>query len=195
MTNPNLSQNQRAKLYSQIQKRYPECCSYCQKTLDECNLKPFDLVTRTGGFELHHTRYDMGMTSPDVVRFMCHSCNHLEEFNKTTIIAHENELSASHKTNLEKHPIFLAWFSNKITENNYNLPLSEVVNGGARISGANVKTVQGWLKPLAYSDESPFAVTYVLGIDTIYLKGKEPRLKLPNRSIELFNDAVQKYPK
>jgi hypothetical protein len=163
--------------------------------LDECNLKPFDLVTRTGGFELHHTRYDVGMANPDVIRFMCHSCNHLEQFSKTTIIAHENELSASHKTNLEKHPIFLEWFSHKITENNFHLPLSEVVNGGAYISGANVKTVQGWLKPLAYSNESPFTITRVLGMDTIYLKGKEPRLELPNRNVVSFSNEVQKHSK
>jgi len=195
LTNPNLSQNQRARVYPEIQKRYPECCSNCQKTLDECNLKPFDPVTRTGGFELHHTRYDMGMMNPNVIRFMCHSCNHLEEFSKKIILAYENELSASQKTNLEKHPIFLAWFSNKIAENNYHLPLSEVVNGGARISGAHVKTVRDWLKPLAYSDESPFTVIRVLGIDTVCLKGKEPRLELPNRYVELFNDEVQKYSK
>lgn len=195
MSSPNLSQKQRAKLYPQVQKRYSECCSNCQKTLDECHLNPFDPVTRTGGFELHHTRYDLGITNPDVIRFMCHSCNHLEQFSKTIIITHENELSASHKTNLEKHPIFQAWFSNKMTEKNYHMPLSEVVNGGAYVSGAHVKTVRDWLKPLAYSDESPFAVTSVLGIDTVYLKGKEPRLELPNRSVELFNNAAQKYPK
>jgi hypothetical protein len=158
--------------------------------LDECHLKPFDPITQTGGFELHHTRYDLGMTNHLVVRFMCHSCNHLEQFSRKIIIEHENEISASHKANLQKHPIFLAWFSNEMTENNYHMRLAEVINGGAYVSGANVKTVQGWLKPLAYSKQSPFAVVSVLGVDTVYLKGKESRLELPNRSISEFNDAV-----
>ena len=187
---PNLSQKQRSTLYPQVQAVWPEVCANCNKTLDQCNLKPFDPRTMTGGFELHHIRYDLGMTEPRVVRFMCHSCNHREEFSKQVILEHENELSASHKANLQKHPIFLAWFSNEMVENNYHMPLSEVINGGAWVSGANVKTVQGWLKPLAYSKQSPFAVVAVLGVDTVYLRGKESRLELPSRTIADFNDAV-----
>jgi len=65
-----------------MQKLWAEVCSNCQKTLDECNLEPFDKLTGTGGFEIHHTRNDLGMTNENVTRFMCHSCNHKSELRR-----------------------------------------------------------------------------------------------------------------
>lgn len=190
MANPNLSQAQRALLYPKMQDEWPEICSNCQRTLDECNLRKFDPQTKTGGFEIHHTRYDVDLTDPRYTRFMCHACNHRKEFSKSTIMAFENEISASHKANIVKHPIFLEWFSNEMVERNYHMPLSEVINGGAYVSGANIKTVRGWLKPLTEHKEAPFGITNVFGVDTVYLKGKEMNLNLPNKTIENFNNAV-----
>lgn len=190
MANPNLSQQQRSEIYPKMQTMWPEVCSYCQRTLDECNLRPYNPQARTGGFEIHHIRYDIDLRDPHYTRFMCHACNHKRELSKETIMAFENEISASHKANIIKHPLFLEWFSNEMVERNYHMPLKEAINGGAYISGANIKTVMGWLQPLAFHDNAPFGVTNVTGVDTIYLKGKEMRLNLPNKTVEDFNKAI-----
>lgn len=195
MANPNLSQKQRIICYPRLQKLWPEICSCCQKTLDELNLNPFDPETGIGGYEIHHTSYQWEITDPQYQRFMCHGCNHKVEFSRATIMAFETEISASHKANIQKHPIFLDWFSNAIRENNFHLPLSEVINGGSHISGANVKTVRGWLLPLAFWSDSPFSVVNISGIDTIYLRGKESRLNLPSRDIKDFNHDVDQHKK
>jgi hypothetical protein len=190
MANPNLSQKQRADLYPKMLKLWPEVCAGCLRTLDECNLRKFDPVTKTGGFEIHHTRYDIDLTDPSYTRFMCHGCNHKKEFSKETIMSFESEISAAHKANIVKHPIFLEWFAHEMEERNYHMPLSEAVNGGAYISGANVKTVRGWLKPLTEHTDSPFGIMPVHGVDEVYLRGKEMRLNQPNKTIETFNQAV-----
>ncbi len=62
-----------------MQKIWTEVCSNCQRTLEECNLSPFDELTGKGGFEIHHIRYDLGMDNEKAARFMCHSCNHKSE--------------------------------------------------------------------------------------------------------------------
>lgn len=190
MANPNLSQRQRSEMYPKMQGIYPEVCACCQKTLDECNLRPFDPTTKTGGFEIHHTSYQVALTDVEYARFMCHGCNHKQELSKEAIMAFENEISASHKANIIKHPIFLEWFSNEMVERNYHMPFDEIVNGGAYVSGANIKTVKGWLAPLTEHKEAPFGVTVVTGVKTVYLKGKELNLNMPNRTISDFNKAV-----
>lgn len=190
MANPHLTQQQRAKLYPKMLDSQIEICANCLRTLDECNLRNFDPETRTGGFEIHHIRYDVDLTDHHYTKFMCHSCNHRKEFSKITIMAYENEISASHKANISKHPLFLEWFSHEMTQRNFHMPLNEVINGGAFISGANVKTVRNWLKPLAEHKDSPFGITNVYGIDTVYLKGKEMKLDMPNSSLEDFNKSA-----
>ncbi len=188
MPHPNLSQKQRASLYPEVQKRWLEICSNCNKTLDECNLNPFNPSTQTGGFELHHTSYEGELIDPSIIRFMCHGCNHRSEFSRQTIMEFENEISASHKANIVKHPIFLEWFSNNMVENNYHVPLNDVLNGGAYISGANVKTVRGWLKPLAEHPDAPFGIVKIKGVETVYLKGKEMKIFVPITKYDNAND-------
>lgn len=56
---------------------YPEICANCQKTLDDCKMKKFNI---------HHTRYDVDPLDETFARFFCNSCNKLPEFNSKQII-------------------------------------------------------------------------------------------------------------
>lgn len=171
MTLPNIPKKIRDKLYPILVKRDGEFCQYCRKTCFEANVKTL---------ELHHIKYDYPLNNPDNYKLLCHSCNHRKELRKQ-IIENDNEISASHRANIGKHPIFLEWLSNEMSDHNYNLPKYEIINSGAYISGANIVTVARWLKPLI-SNEGPFSEADVLGIPTVFLKGKESRLELSDNS-------------
>ncbi len=189
MAQPNMPKEMRKKLYPKMLKKWPEICSNCQKSIEELNLKPFN--GETGGLQLHHTSYQFRLDDIEYIRFMCHGCNHKQEFSKQTIIEAERELSASHKANIQKHPIFLEWFANAMVENNYHMPRKEIIASGAYISGANVKTVGGWIEPLV-SPEGPFSDVDIHGVNTVYLKGKEARMNFPNKTVSDFNKDVEK---
>ena len=174
MARQNLSKNQRIKCYSLILERGdPEVCSYCGKTCQELGLGKFDKNIGEGGLEIHHTSYDVSMTDIRFQKFMCHSCNHLQQFSYDEISKYDRELSASHKSNLEKEPRFRRWFANYLKEHNYKVKKKEVKRSGAYISGANVTTVDRWIEPLV-SEESPLTDSlWIDGQQYIVIRGRE----------------------
>ena len=174
MARRNMPKKVRVFLYTQLlEKGELEICSHCQKSCDELGIKQFDKNTGTGGLEIHETDYSLPLISLSNKRFMCHSCNHLKQFSFNEITKYQNELSASHKSNLIKHPIFLEWFSNYLQENNYRVRKKEVIRSGAYISGANVVTVARWLEPIV-SAESPLTDSgWFDGEQFITLRGRE----------------------
>jgi len=175
----------RKKLYPQLLELWPEVCAFCQRTLKEIGGSPFDYRTGTGGFELHHTRYDIRLDDVRFIRFMCHACNHRSEFSRSELEKYNNELSASMRSNIDKHQIFLDWLSDQMQENHNCMIYDEVIDSGSWVSGANPVTVKRWLKPLC-SNEGPFSKpTAIGGVLCIYVKGLHIE-RFP--SIEAYQD-------
>lgn len=162
----------RVKIYPKLLRIWPEVCSACCKMLKDLDIHPFDPKLGTGGFELHHIRYDVRLDDIRFIRFMCHGCNHRSEFRRSELEKYHHELGASMYANLDKHQIFLDWFSDEMEANHCCMIRSEIIESGAYISGANVKTVERWLLPLC-SKEGPFSKpTKIGGVLCIYVKGK-----------------------
>jgi len=161
----------RVRCYPKLLKLYPEICSLCQKTIDELHLPKFDIVSGTGGLEIHHTRYDVPLDDVFHQRFLCHGCNHKKELTMSELERYDKEVSASMKSNIDKHQIFQEWFSNELLEHNYRYPMRDAVESGSYICGANITTVQRWLRTLT-STASPFSRAFIDGEETIYLKGR-----------------------
>ena len=199
MARPNMPKKVRVKCYPLLLKVWPEVCSNCQKTCHELNINPFDDTTGTGGLEIHHTRYDVSLSDPYYQRLMCHACNHLKEFSYSELERYDQEVSASMKSNIDKHQIFAEWISQEMIECNFRMPYSEAAGSGAYISGANYATVERWLKPLI-SKAGPFSRATIDGVDTIYVKGKSftrPPMKDLKGFVDVgdFNKDVDKLPK
>jgi len=169
---PNMPQRIRKKCYPLLLAKYPEVCSNCQKTVDELHLSSFNPENGTGGLEIHHIRYDVPLDNPDYQRFMCHGCNHKKELCRSELERYTRELSASMISNVDKHQIFEEWFSLEMTENNYRMPMEDVVAGGSYVSGANITTVHRWVRTLI-SKPAPFSRAVIDGVETVYLKGRE----------------------
>src|SRR3990167_5314891 len=117
MVLPNMPKHIRKRLYPKLKEIWPEICSNCQKTLKELGIHEFEPNKGTGGFELHHTRYDIRLDDVRCIRFMCHGCNHKSEFSKSELEKYNNDLSASMASNIDKHSIFLDWFSDSMRQN------------------------------------------------------------------------------
>lgn len=214
MVLPNMPKKIRAKLYPRMLKHWPEACVGCgaiiERNLKDPKLKhkmlpknlgellkvididPFDPKTGTGGFQLHHIRYDVRLDDIEFIRFMCQGCNHKKELRRSEIEKYHNELSASMRSNIDKHAIFLDWLSDVMPENHYCMPLDEIVDSGAYVSGANVKTVQGWLRPLT-STEGPFSKpTAIDGVLCIFVKGMNlERFSSRPEIIDEFNKKAE----
>lgn len=193
MARPNMPKKIRVKCYVKLQKKWPEICSHCQKTLTELHLPDFDPISGTGGMPIHHTRYDVAMDDTEYQRFMCHGCNHLKEFSYAELEKYHNELSSSMHKNLDTHQIFQEWFAHEMSEekNNYKMSYADVVDSGSYVSGANVSTVERWVRPLV-SKAGPFSRSSIDGVDSIYLKGKDFSRPAP-KTTEDFNKAVEKH--
>lgn len=193
MARPNMPKKIRVKCYPKLQKKWPEVCSNCQKACEELNIPEYDPFTGRGGLQIHHTRYDVALDDTEYQRFMCHACNHLQEFSYAELEKYNRELSASMHKNLDAHKIFQEWFAHEIPENNYRMSMDDAIGSGAYISGAHVSTVAKWLIPL-YSKAGPFSRAHINGVDSIYLKGKDFS-RPPPKTTKDFNKEVDKHRK
>jgi hypothetical protein len=103
----NLNKRQIDLLYPKMQIMYVEVCASCQRTLEQCNMKKFNI---------HHTRYDIEKLDPYWCRFFCNSCNKLKEFSYEKIVEGQNKFKINKREQKDSDPVtFLK--SEQIAEN------------------------------------------------------------------------------
>jgi len=91
-----LNKKQIDLLYPKMQTMYSEVCACCQRTLEQCEIKKFNI---------HHTRYDVNKLDPYYCRFFCNSCNRLDEFSYEKIIEGQKKNKINKREQKDSDPI------------------------------------------------------------------------------------------
>jgi hypothetical protein len=163
-----MSKSMHDSLYAQIVERDgTDICSRCGTE------KPKD-----GQHEIHHYNGDDTENNLANVCLLCHGCNHLKKLQKKVLLPKNDysyQLSAAHKKNIEKEPLFKKWLSGVVEANNFHYPVNFVIKEGAYYCDISPETARRYLSKLCDHPTSVYVTEAgTKGVQEIWLTGKEP---------------------